>query len=98
MSKLDEDLSLYADEAFTKHDVKAGLKLISEILGIISLAAVALWVVNVLLPAIGLPISAGVAAQGAKQLARAYSDMDEEDRHKIRAVVKWARRGLGLFF
>lgn len=37
MSTLEDDLKQYADEAFNKGDVKAGLKLIGEISGLITL-------------------------------------------------------------
>jgi hypothetical protein len=92
MSKLDEDLEKYADEVWNKHDIKAGLKLLTEIGGIFGLGVLAYTAMTVWVPglnAIGIPLSAGVVANLLKQAALRYGDLSEEDRAVVRKTVRF---------
>ena len=92
MSKLDEDLEKYADEAWTHQDVKAGLKLIGELAGIAGLGVFAYTILTSWIPglnAIGIPISAAMAGRLMMQAAQKYSDLPEEERAVVRKTVRF---------
>ncbi|MGX9725982.1 MAG: hypothetical protein ACTFAK_01295 [Candidatus Electronema sp. VV] len=95
MSKLDDDLERYANEAFTKGDVKAGLKLLAEITGLVGLAGLAFTAITVWLPGLNIAIPTGTLVYGLKIAAKEYSDMDEADRKSVRAVASLLRGGVG---
>lgn len=95
MSKLEDDLARYADEAFTKGDVKAGLQLIGEISGMVALAGLAFTAVTVWLPGLNIAIPGVVLARGLTMAAKEYSNMDEKQRKQVRAVAHLARDGVG---
>ena len=62
MSKLGDDLEKYADEAFSKGDVKAGLKLIGEISGIVAIAGLVFTAVTVWLPGLNIVVPTAALA------------------------------------
>lgn len=95
MSQLDDDLERYANEAFTKGDIKAGLKLIGEITGIVGLAGLAFTAITVWLPGLNIAIPAGTLAYGLRKAAQQYSNMNEDDRKAVRAVASLLRGGVG---
>lgn len=94
MSKLDDDLQLYANEAFTKGDVASGLKLIGEISGIVMLAGLATTAITVWLPGLNIAIPSGTLYYGLRMAAQQYSNMDETERKQVRAVATLARGGI----
>jgi hypothetical protein len=94
MSKLDQDLEKYADEAFNKHDVVAGLKLIGEISGMVALAGLAFTAITVWLPGLNIIIPMGVLGKGLSMAAKEYSNMDEKQRKQIRSVARLGREGI----
>jgi len=92
MSKLDEDLEKYANEAWTHQDVKAGLKLIGELAGIAGLGVFAYTILTSWIPglnAIGIPLSASVVARLMVQAAQHYSTLAEEERAVVRKTVRF---------
>lgn len=90
MAKLFEDIERYADEAFNKGDVEAGLKLIGEISGIVTLTAIAVVAITVWIPGLNIVIPGGVLAKGLSMAAREYSNMDKKQRKQVRAVARFA--------
>jgi hypothetical protein len=96
MSKLEEDLTRYANEVFTKADLKAGWKLVSEILGLITLGGIGITAMTVWIPGLGLPISSGYVAYCMAKLAHSYAHASEEERKQFRAVVKFLSGGIKL--
>ncbi len=96
MSKLADDLELHYNEAYYRHDLKAGIKLIAEIAGAVSLGSLLLSILFVWLPGIGIPITAAVAVKVFKAAAEGYTNLDAEDRKKVRAVVRWTQGGIRL--
>jgi hypothetical protein len=94
MSALKDDLEKYADELFTKGDVKAGLKLISEIAGLVGLAAIAFTAVTVWLPGLNIAIPGAALAMGLRQAAAHYSNMNEKERKSIRSVARLFNGGI----
>lgn len=96
MSTLEQDLARYANEVYTDHDIKAGWKLISELMGLVTLGGIAVTALTVWLPGIGLPISGGVAVQILRQLTQTYANLDEEERKQVRAVVNLINKMFGL--
>jgi hypothetical protein len=96
MSKLADDLEFYGNEAYYRRDLKAGIKLIAEIAGAVSLGSLLLSILFVWLPGIGIPITAAVAIKVLKAAAEGYVNLDSEDRKKVRAVVRWTQGGIRL--
>ena len=94
MSKLEDDLKTYANETFTKGDVTAGLKLISEISGIIMIAGLITTAVTVWLPGLNIAIPASVLYGGLSKAAEEYSNMDETQRKQVRSVASLAGGGI----
>ena len=94
MSKLEDDLSKYAGEVFEKGDVKAGIKLISEISGIVMLGGAVFTALTVWLPGLNIAIPTGALIMGLKAAAKEYSNMDEEQRKQLRAVASLLNGGI----
>jgi len=94
MSKLDDDLERYANETFTKGDIKAGLKLISEITGLVGLAGLAFTAITVWMLGLNIVIPTGTLIYGLKMAAQKYADMNEDERKQVRAVASLARGGI----
>jgi len=75
MSILEDDLQRYAHEAWTLGDVRAGLKLIAELSGIVGLAFICYTAITVWVPglnAIGIPISTAMAGKWLMEAAKRY--------------------------
>jgi hypothetical protein len=87
-----EDLAKYSNEVYTKRDIKAGLMLIAEIGGGITLAAAALGLLTVVFPAAGVPISATAVAHILRSGAFSYAQLDTEQRRRVRAAVSFLRK------
>ncbi len=96
MPDLSSDLETYADELYTRRDLHAGLKIAAEISGVVALAGLALTVLTVWLPAVGVPVSAATVATVLRQLALAYVRAPTEERKQIRAVVRYLKLGFTL--
>lgn len=91
MSQLDDDLREYASEVWNHHDVRAGLKLLAELGGIVTLGSFAYVVLTSWIPglnALGIPIAAGTAQYLLRQAALHYLDLSEEDRAVVRKTVR----------
>jgi len=91
MSKLAEDLDLYYNEAYYRRDIKAGIKLIKEITGLVSLGAVLVSALFIWLPGIGIPVTAVAAGHVIKAAVTAYADLDATQRKQVRGVVKFVQ-------
>ena len=98
MSKLEDDLKQYADEVYTKRDLKAGIKLISEVVGLVAVGGAVVTALVVWVPGVGVPMSAGTASLLGRYIVTEYTNLDEDKRKQIRAVVKWLKRGVGIIF
>ena len=91
-----EDLDKYADELYTKKDLKAGIKIIQELVGI-GVLGYSLWTIfTVSLPALGIPIASSTVLRLVARLIAIYSQRGEKDRKAIRAVFKWITGGFDL--
>ncbi len=98
MSQLESDLKTYADEAWNRRDIKAGLKLLGELAGIGGLCGLGYVVLTSWVPglnALGIPISVGLAGQLLKAAYQHYADMAEEEREVVRKVVR-VLHGIGI--
>lgn len=96
MSKLSEDLDRYCDEVYYRRDIKAGIKLIVEITGLISIGTLLCSALFVWLPGIGIPITTFAAVRFIQAATEAYINLDEGERKKVRAVVRWVKGGISL--
>lgn len=85
---LEEDLEFYANEVYEKGDVQAGIKLIIEIVGVVTLGATLVSALFIWLPGAGIAISAGMAAHLMREASKAYSSMSREERRYLRAATK----------
>jgi hypothetical protein len=94
--KLMEDLAFYADEAYTKGDVRAGLKLLGELAGLASIVSVLITALTVWIPAIGIPIASASVFHIIRFAVQGYSELNADDRHKVRAAVSWLKGGVNL--
>ena len=92
MSRLDEDLAKYANEAWTHKDIKAGFKLLVELGGLMSISIFGYTVLTSWVPglnALGIPISAAMAQHLLRIAAQQYSNFSEEERAVVRKVVRF---------
>ena len=99
MGTLAQDMDQWSDELFTKKDLKAGLKLLFEITGGVSLAIGAIGLASSAVPflnGLGIPITMGAANYGLRMGAEAYSQLDTNDRKAIRAVTSLVTGGFDL--
>lgn len=81
---------------YTKKDVEAGLKLVIEITGAISLGSSAFTVLTGWLPAIGITLAPAIISKILIQLAKGYTQLSAEQRKEVRAAVKWIKRAVNL--
>lgn len=95
-SGLLEDLAKYADEAFTKNDLEAGLKLIGEIVGLISFGSLAMTVLTGWLPAVGITLTPVMVYKIIAELAKAYLKLSAAQRKQVRVAVRWIKGGVNL--
>lgn len=96
MANLQEDLKQYADELFTKKDLKAGLKLVKEIAGLTTVAMFAFEAVVNFFPVVSLPTTPLRIAVYMKLAAESYAKLSTEERRQLRAVISWIRGGFNL--
>lgn len=92
MPNLDDDLARYADEAWNKRDIKAGLKLLAEVGGLVSLGAFGITAMTVWVPglnAIGIPISAAAVTYYLRIAAQRYAQLSTEERAVVRKTVRF---------
>ena len=86
-NQLYDDLERYANETFTKKDLRAGLRLIAELAGIGTIAGVGLGLTSLTIPYIGPRLSYFILRGGAQLLVNWYVDLNAEDRRLVRAVL-----------
>src|SRR4051794_32636010 len=96
MADLSTDLANYADEFYTKGDLKAGVKLVSEVSGAVIAGGTLLALLTMWLPAVGLTISAASVAHIMFQVGAAYTRFNEKERKQVRAAIRWIRGGFNL--
>jgi len=95
MSQLDNDIKEYAEEAWNRHDIRAGFKLLVELggaatLGIFAYTVLTSWVPG--LNALGIPIAAGTVQALLKLAAEHYASLPEDERAAVRKVVRFLNR------
>lgn len=103
MATLWADLEKYADEYYTKQELRSGIKLVvklcSELLGlgsVIVITAQLLTLASGFLAPLGLAIGSGVMAQIVRQAAYGYVSASEEERKQIRTAIRWVKGGFSL--
>ncbi len=97
MANLRKDLTKYSQELVTKRDVKAGMKLAREILGLVSLGDFALVTLTAGIPVIGFfTFSGSLLGQTMFRLAKHYSRLSGHERKQIRALVRYLQGGFSL--
>ena len=89
MSQLSEDIKKLANEAITKKDINAALKLMGEITGGLAVFSIAAAALTVWIPGWGIPISATLARILFKKMADVYCDLPMEQRMVIAKCAKW---------
>ena len=96
MSKLEEDLNKYADDALTKKDAKAAIALIAEICGWAAVMWAAATVISVLFgPGGVVTASTGECNYMLKRCNDVYSDLPSDQRKLIRKLARGIRHALG---
>lgn len=96
MSQLANDLEKYYNEAYYRRDIKAGIKLIGEITGLISLVTLLSSALFIWLPGIGIPVTMIAATRVLQAAAQGYASLNHQERKEIRAVVRWVNGGIRL--
>lgn len=96
MYHLQEDLERYYNEAFYRRDLKAGIKLIQEVIGMVAIGGLLISALFVWLPGIGIPVTTVMAARVIQGVAQGYSQLDEQERRQVRGVVRWLNGGINL--
>lgn len=87
MGTLYEDLEKYAGETFSKRDVKAGLKLITELCGVGSIVGFVGVLSGITIPFLGPGPSHFIMRGLGQLLFNKYQSLSAEDRKVLRAVV-----------
>lgn len=81
--QLERDMRKYANDAITKRDIMAGLKLLSEITGGIAVFSIVATALTSWIPGLGIPITAGTARLIMQHIARIYIDLPTDQRRLI---------------
>ena len=95
-STLLEDLDRYSSEVYYKRDLKAGLGILKEVAGAVSVGGFLLSLLTVWMPAVGITVSASTIAQIMFRGAHAYNQAAANERKQIRAAVSWIKGGCSL--
>lgn len=93
MPNLEEDLAKYEEELFTKKDLKAGLKLLGELSGLVTIGGIAFTAAVSWMPALGVPVSIGMAKIICQTAVTSYARLNTEERKAVRSVVRFLRGG-----
>lgn len=89
MSKLEDDLKNYADDALNKHDAKAAIALLCEICGAGAILWAAALVISALFgPGVLAPAGAGACYYLLKRCGDVYADLPSDQRRLIRKLVR----------
>jgi hypothetical protein len=95
-ASLMEDLERHANELYSKQDLNAGLNILKEVAGAITVGGFVLTALTVWMPAIGLTVSAGTVAHIMYRSACAYNKASQAERRQIRAAINWIKGGFSL--
>lgn len=94
MSQLEDDLKKYQDDALSKKDAKAAIKLVGEVCGFVAVMYVAGTVIAALFGPAGLiPASAGACGYMFRKCGEAYSSLSADERTLVRKLAR-ALRGI----
>lgn len=89
MSKLEDDLRTMKDEALSRKDAEAAIRLVAEVCGYVAVMAVAATVISSLFgPGALLPAGAGACHYMLKKCSDAYSELDSEERALVRKLAR----------
>lgn len=95
MSKLEDDIDKLADEAFTKKDALAAIKIIGEVVGLGAVAYIGGIVVSAIFGPTGVFVaSAGAARALWVKLCQCYCDLPRDQRL---VVAKLAKKMTGIW-
>ncbi|NLS92673.1 MAG: hypothetical protein GXX96_10995 [Planctomycetaceae bacterium] len=95
-STLSQDLNHYARELYTRRDLKAGIKILKELAGMITVGGFALSALTIWLPAVGITLSTATIARILIHVAKFYHNASETERKQIRAALSWIKGGFSL--
>ena len=89
MSKLEDDLKNLKDDALSKKDAEAAIRLVAEVCGWAAVMGVAATVISALFgPAGLLPAGAAACHFMMKKCNDAYSSLDSGERALVRKLVR----------
>jgi hypothetical protein len=91
-----EDLDFYANEFYTKKDLKAGIRLLQESAGMIMVGGALISTLTITMPALGIPVSSAVVVNIIRSVAITYARCTSSERKQIRAAIKWISGGFNL--
>jgi hypothetical protein len=92
LSQLEEDLKTYANEAWTKKDVVAGLKLIVTIGGAAGTVVAFIAVISTGIPfvqSLGIPLTGAMAMNLITQAMKGYDRLNSDERKFVRKAVRF---------
>ena len=95
MAQLEEDMRNLADDVVTRKDFKAAMAIVGEVLGFGSVVYIAFMALTAWIPGLGIPITAGCAAQCLRILAREYVNLPTDQRRVVAKVCKFLRGIVG---
>ena len=92
MATLTEDLDRSWNEAYTQKDIRAGIKLIGEFMGVVLLAGTVFVGSSILLSAVLGPLGIGISGAAVfhgivKPFMKWYNELDSTERFFVRAAV-----------
>jgi hypothetical protein len=92
MATLTEDLDRSWNEAYTNKDIRAGIKLIGEFMGVVLLASTVFVGSSILLSTVLGPLGIGVSGAAVfhgivKPFMKWYNELDSTERFFVRAAV-----------
>jgi 2Fe-2S type ferredoxin len=92
LSQLEKDLTAYANEAWTKKDVIAGLKLIGTVGGSVGTVVAFITVISTGIPfvqQIGIPLTSAMAIRLITLAMKEYDRLDSDQRKIVRKAVRF---------
>lgn len=92
MSRIPNNQDKNSTEQFNKEDVKAGLKLIGEIMGSVILSGLTFYVITVSIPQIKIVYSSLIFAIGIITAIIKIRSMNETHRKQVKAVFQYTKK------
>ena len=99
LSNLEQDLTNYAEEAWTNKDIIAGFKLLMTLAGVGGTITFGIGILTSGIPflqSLGIPITFSVASKLISTAVKSYDNLNSDDRKAVRKTVRFLRNIFGM--